>query len=259
MKISPKSARPMLFCANGCSRDQLAAEAERVLGRSWTPTPAPDAETVAAARAGKQAAALRLFSGSTPLRADDPAGRYLARRGLSDAVPCAALRFRGDATHPTGGRHPTMVSQVVNADGQPIGAHRTYLTRDGRKADLDPAKMTLGPMWGGAVRLTADPAPPPELVIGEGIESAASAGVLMGLPAWAALSAGNLAAGLMLPSAVRTVTIAADHDTPGRRAAHDAAARWRQEGRTVRIVQPNAPGQDFNDVLRARQEADHAR
>ena len=52
------------------------------------------------------------------------------------------------------------------------------------------------------------------LVIGEGIESSASAGRLMGLPAWAAVSAGNLAKGLVLPSEARRVVIAADPDDP---------------------------------------------
>jgi putative DNA primase/helicase len=62
------------------------------------------------------------------------------------------------------------------------------------------------------------------LVIGEGIETAASAGLLMGTPAWAAISAGNMAKGLVLPPEVRRVVIAADRTkragprrtTPGR-------------------------------------------
>lgn len=43
---------------------------------------------------------------------------------------------------------------------------------------------------GGAVRL----APPlaAEVVIGEGLETAGAAGLLIGVPAWSAVSAGNL-------------------------------------------------------------------
>lgn len=166
-------------------------------------------------------------------------------------MPCPALRYRGDAHHQEGGRHPAVVAEVLDAAGQPIAVHRTYLTRDGRKANLDPSKMTLGPMWGGAVRLTPDGAVPLALVVGEGIETSASAGLLLGLPAWAALSAGNLGGGLALPNDVRAVTIAADADPVGMGQADRAARRWRAEGRTVRVVAPQGAGQDFNDVLQA--------
>ena len=236
-------------CANGCTLDQLDEALQRALGTDWKP-PArlPDAD-VATQRAGKQAAALRLFAGSTSLTSTDPAGLYLAGRKLAGFIGCPALRYRGDCHHQDGGRLPALVAQVVDAAGQPIAAHRTYLDRQGRKAGVDPCKMTLGPMWGGAVRLTLDPAPPDELVIGEGIETSASAGLLLSLPAWAALSAGNLGGGLVLPDQVRAVTIAADADTVGLREANTAARRWRAEGRTVRIVVPNTAGQDFNDML----------
>jgi putative DNA primase/helicase len=86
------------------------------------------------------------------------------------------------------------------------------------------------------------------LVIGEGIESSAAAGLLIGLPAWAAISAGNLGSGLVLPAEVRAVVIAADPDPPGEAAAQAAAKRWTSEGRQVRIARPNGTG-DFADLL----------
>lgn len=237
------------FCANGCTPDQLDDALQRALGTAWTP-PArlPDAD-VAAQRASKQATALRLFSGSTALTAADPAGLYLAGRGLAGFIGCPALRYRGDCHHQNGGRLPALVAQVMDAAGQPIAVHRTYLDQRGRKAGVDPCKMTLGPVRGGAVRLTPDPTPPRELVIGEGIETSASAGLLLSLPAWAALSAGNLGGGLVLPDAVHAVTIAADADKVGLREAQAAARRWRAEGRTVRIIVPTTAGRDFNDML----------
>lgn len=247
-----KGSHPSLFCANGCTRDVLQEVARSALGNVWTPGPAPDPADVQAARERKQAMAQRLFAGSTPTGSSNPAGLYLARRGLAHLIGCPALRYRGDCWHPEGGRLPALVAEVLDAAGQPIAAHRTYLTPEGTKAGADPVKASLGPIWGGAVRLTPDTAPPPELVVGEGIETAGSAGLLLGLPAWAAVSAGNLAAGLILPPEVRAVTVAADPDPPGRKAAHDAAVRWRAEGRTVHVATPDAPGQDFNDLLRAR-------
>jgi putative DNA primase/helicase len=150
-----------------------------------------------------------------------------------------------------------MVAEVLNMAGHPVACHRTYLTRDGGKAGVDPVKASLGPVWGGAVRL--DQAAP-ELVIGEGIETAASAGLLLRLPAWAAISAGNLGRGLVLPSEVRAVVIAADPDPAGKAAAAAASTRWQAEGRHVRIATPDQSRQDFNDVLqeRARRAAEVA-
>lgn len=92
-------------------------------------------------------------------------------------------------------------------------------------------------------------------MVGEGIESAASAARMIGLPAWAAVSAGNLAKGLELPSVVRRVVIAVDPDLPGETAAREAADRWGRAGLRVQLAHPTGGG-DFNDTLRARVAAD---
>jgi putative DNA primase/helicase len=80
----------------------------------------------------------------------------------------------------------------------------------------------------------------------------------MGLPPWAAIFAGNLARGVVLPPEVRSVVIAADADKPGLDAAAAAAMRWRAEGRKVRIERPDKPGTDFNDLLQSRGLVAHA-
>lgn len=130
-------------------------------------------------------------------------------------------------------------------DAKPIAVHRTYLARDGYgKAPIKPDKMMLGPCRGGAVRL--GPASVP-LLIGEGIETCLSAMQATGSSAWAALSTSGLRT-LDLPSEVQDVVILADGDAPGEAAATSAAARWRRDGRRVRIAR--APqGSDFNDML----------
>jgi len=243
-----KGNRPMLFCANRCTREVLDEAARNALGSVWTPPTRPDDATMEQRRADRQAAALRLLAGSTSC-AGTAAALYLAARGIGHASTSDALRYRGDCSHPEGGRLPAMVAGVLDVAGQLIAVHRTYLTPAGAKAGADPAKASLGPVWGGAVRL--DPVAP-ELVIGEGIETAASAGLLLGLPAWAAINAGNLARGLLLPPEVRAVVIAADPDPVGRDAAAAASTRWRLEGRRVRIATPDQSGQDFNDVLQDR-------
>ncbi len=240
-------SQPRLWCANACSRDALNDAVERVIA-GWRPTPPRDDESpaaVAARRAAKQAAALRLWSGSE--RCGHEA--YLGGRGLSAIATSEALRFRADTPHPEGGRLPAMIALVRDAAGNPTAVHRTFLSRDHTaKADVVPAKASIGPTWGAAIRLH-DTAP--EIVIGEGIETAASAGLLLDLPAWAAISAGNLAKGVMLPAEIKSVVIAADPDPPGEAAARAAAQRWTMEGRTVRILRPNGGG-DCNDILRNR-------
>ena len=147
-----------------------------------------------------------------------------------------------------------MIALVTDVTGAALGVHRTFLGRDGSKAHVEPAKASLGPVWGGAIRLQTLVTSTP-LVIGEGIESAASAGRLMGLPAWAALSAGNLAQGLLLPLEARSIVIAADPDPAGERAATAAALRWSTERRTVQIARPTGGG-DFNDLLLTREKPD---
>lgn len=243
-----KGDRIGLFCASCGDREAITDAVVRAAGGAWTAPAAAAPADDAAARQRKQDAARRLWSGSTPA-AGTIVDAYLTGRALPGLAASSALRLRGDCHHPGGGSLPAMVAAVVNSTGAPIAAHRTYLRRDGSgKADVDPQRATLGSPWGGAVRLDKIAE---EVVIGEGIETAASAGRLLNLPAWAAISAGNLAQGLVLPAEVRAIVIAADADPPGERAAQAAALRWQAEGRAVRIARPDKPGRDFNDLLRS--------
>jgi putative DNA primase/helicase len=192
--------------------------------------------------------AMSLWHGSEPV--SGIAARYLVARGLPHLVASGALRFRPDCPHPSRCRLPALVALVQGGDGGPVGIHRTFLRRDGTgKAELEPPRAALGPVRGGAIRL--DPVAK-EIVVGEGIESSASAGVLLGLPAWSAGSCGNLERSLQLPPQVHSVTIAADPDEPGRRAANAAWHRWTRAGQHVRISTPKAGRGDFNDILQRR-------
>lgn len=177
------------------------------------------------------------------------AERYLARRGVPWLAQCEHVRFRTDCPHPSGARLPALVCLVLDGDGSIAAVHRTYLAPDGSKAAVEPVKASLGSFAGGAIRL--HPACT-EMVVGEGLETTASAATILGLPGWAAVACGNLAVNLRLPDLVRSVTIAVDHDRAGQRAAGKAVARWRAEGRTVRVATPDRPGADFNDILMGR-------
>jgi putative DNA primase/helicase len=241
------SAKGSLWCAS-CGKDGPAEElarlqngeqaqaAERQIGK-----PEPTA-------AERTARALVWWNGAPRDALGTPADLYLTGRGLPGLAASPAIRYRTDVSHPAehGTRRPAMLALVQDVTGAPIAVHRTYLTRGGHKAVVVPVKASVGPTFGGAIRLDSAAA---EMVVGEGIETAASAGRLLGLPAWAAIAAGNLAQALQLPPEVRSVVIAADADGPGRQAAEAATARWQTEGRRVRIATPDMPGADFNDIL----------
>ena len=228
----------IVACFGGCEGQRPNLECTAIPA-----PPAPDA------KAKKQQAALKLWSGGVPVPGT-PAAVYLASRGLDALTASPVLRFRADTPHPNGPpRLPALLALVQDMNGQPIALHRTFIRKDGAgKAPIEPPKASLGPLWGGAIRLSPHDLGKP-LVIGEGIETAASAGLLMGYPAWAAISAGNLATGLILPPCVRHVIIATDPDPPGERAAQKAAERWLREGRRIQFARPKGAG-DFNDLLR---------
>ena len=101
------------------------------------------------------------------------------------------------------------------------------------------------------MRLSEGPGP---LVVGEGIETAASlaCGLLRApVVAWAALSASGMAA-LRLPPDPGRLTIAPDGDAPGRKAARGLAERAHALGWQVGILDPG-DGLDWNDHLRGVQ------
>jgi putative DNA primase/helicase len=88
------------------------------------------------------------------------------------------------------------------------------------------------------------------LTVAEGIETALSAAHAY-KPVWSCLDAGNLA---VLPplEGVDALTIIADHDEAGLRAADECARRWTADGCGVTVWRSPVEGQDFNDFLRAR-------
>lgn len=192
----------------------------------------------------RAAQAQRLWVKAQPI-AGTLAETYLRGRRITCPLP-ATLRFAPSCWHPTAKRFPALVALVEGGGG--FAVHRTYLRRDGTgKMPVEPAKAMLGPVQGGAVRLTDAPGP---LVVTEGIETALSlASGLLRTPAtvWACLSTSGMA-GLRLSDRPHRVTIATDGDAPGRAAGYKLAEYASALGWTVSML--SAPdGQDWNDVL----------
>ena len=143
-----------------------------------------------------------------------------------------------------------MIALIQAPDGTSVSLHRTYLTRDGYKADVPGPKKLMSPAVpratrGGAIRLF----PVEEtLAVTEGIETGLAVRMAAGLPVWVAVSAGNMR-GLMVPQRVQLLVICADHDQAGLAAAKALARRMLAEGHRVKILAPDLPGTDWADTL----------
>ncbi len=175
---------------------------------------------------------------------------YLRARAIELPMP-PTLRFIEDAYHgETGQVLPAMVAAVSAWPSHSVTAvQRIFLRRDGTgKADVTPAKKSLGPIRNGAVRLAKVGA---RLGLAEGIEDALSAMQLdPSLPCWATLGTANLARVVLPPLPLASeIVILADNDPPGMKAAKDAAKRFAGEGRVVRIATPPRGAKDFNEAL----------
>lgn len=239
----------MLHCKkSACAFLDILAAAGLRPGEYTSPDPVTVArrEFETKAKAQRRAAqAKQLWQEAQPIT-NTLAETYLRARGITCDLP-ATLRFHPEAWHgPTARSYPALVAAVQGA-GLPA-AHRTYLCAAGTgKAPIDPDKMMLGSVSGGAVRLCEGHS---RLVVAEGIESGLS--LLCGLldaPAtvWAGLSTSGIR-GLKLPAQAGQLTIAVDGDIPGRAAGHALAERAHAIGWRVSILDPGT-GADFNDIL----------
>jgi putative DNA primase/helicase len=139
-----------------------------------------------------------------------------------------------------------IIAPVENAAGEMTAIWRIKPVMEGKVE-----RKGLGPIQGNFAPVV-DHAGLEVLTVAEGVEDALSAWVLTTYPAWAALSAGNMAA-LRLPEQFRQIIICADHDPGGHGLtnARTLAGRLRAEGREARVILP-VEGKDANDVLRGR-------
>jgi len=262
LKDTPR--RLAVKCHAGCSRVDVLAQlagrellvepgAERVI-----PEPSADKrqrEADAADRRRRISSALDIWNEEAVPADNTVVGVYLWSRLLVVKPVPDRIRLHRLLRHwESADRRPAMLALVEHIEHGPVAVHATYLATDGsRKATLDPVRKTFGPIGGAAVRLAPIRGDGTPLIVGEGIETTLSVMVSTGFAGWAALSANGISA-LMLPPNVRNVLIAADHDDNGvgERAAYNAAWRWLQEGRRVRVMVSPSSGTDWNDVLRGK-------
>ncbi|MFB2594963.1 DUF927 domain-containing protein [Paracoccus sp. p4-l81] len=186
-----------------------------------------DREQGAADKAGE------IWRGARPV-VGTLAETYLAGRDLSGAGQ-AYIRCAPDCWHSAlKQKIPAMIGGVtVWPDTEPRAVHRTYLAPDGGKltADGTDAKMMLGPVSGGAVRLSAGDDPGGPLILCEGIETGLSLAAAGVGPVWAALSANGIKAVVLPPPARPDAAPASGAANHGRERAEPGAGADGGRGR----------------------------
>ena len=180
---------------------------------------------------------------------------YLNGRGIRLTPWPTALRFHPAADHPKlKQQFPAMIAKVVGAAEPSFQV--TYLSTDGKgKAAIDKEdqRRTLGSNKGGIVLLTDDIQPGATLLVGEGIESVASAMQASGLPGVAVLGIGGLANVELSPDVVEIVVLG-ENDDASRKAIEKAAPSLIENGVKVRVAKPPQGFGDFNDLIDPNKE-----
>lgn len=179
----------------------------------------------------------------------DPAGRYLAMRGLDMPQNTDCLRFVEQCPVPNeSGSRWAMVAMVMDADGKPATLHRTFLGPNGKADIAQPRALMPGSVPdGAAIRLSMHGE---RLGIAEGIETALAATRRFGLPVWAAINS-TMMTKWKPPEGVREVVVFGDNDQKfgGAAAAYALAHRLSaREGLSVEVRIPAQTGLDWADA-----------
>jgi len=196
-------------------------------------------------RASRTPEALAIWERAIPA-AGTLAQAYLESRAITPPFP-HDFRF---SRLPYGNSSPLpcLVAAVREVGGTITGLQRIYLRGDGGgKANLPKAKLSLGKVAGGAIRL-GDLDGSGMVTVCEGPEDGLSLFEVMGGPVWVAAGASMLPA-MRFPPEVRSIVIGADNDEAGAMAADKAAKAFASRGLAVRIIRPLEVFKDFNDEL----------
>lgn len=181
-----------------------------------------------------------------------PAETYLRGRGITCDIP-VVLAYHRKCPRGRGERHPALVALLLDQDTNEFcGIHRTFIKPDGSgKVEDGIPKMMLGRARHAAIKLDPSADVSRGLGICEGIETALSIKSMGWDKVWAVGSAGNIRSFPVLDD-VHDLTVFADNDVSevGVESARQCVQRWRDAGRESKIICPNDPGTDWNDVLR---------
>lgn len=178
-----------------------------------------------------------------------PAQAYLLRR----AIPLTPSVLRYHPHTPLGrGKlavfRPAMLAAIHEYD-RLVALQRTFLdAHEPRRArDLAHPRRSLAQPGRGAVLH----APATEVLgLAEGVESALSAMLLLGIPVWATLGSERFPH-VAVPETITRLILLPDNDRAGRIGAAKASEVHALPGRTIETIWPPAGFNDWNDALRA--------
>ena len=176
---------------------------------------------------------------------------YLGRRSIDIAPAC--LRFHHRTPLGKGAMakfRPALLAAITDDSGL-LAVQRSFLDSRGRRArDLGEPRRMLGRPGAGAVRL----APANDILgLAEGVETALSAIILLGIPVWAALGNERLPH-VAVPQSVKHLILLPDNDAAGQLAVRLAIEAHAKRGRHIDTIWPWRGLNDWNDVLRAERE-----
>lgn len=157
------------------------------------------------------------------------------------------------------GHYPAIVCAIRDVDGELVTLHRTYLSTNGSKADVEDARKMMTVPDGFDVNGCSIPMGKPlngVIGIAEGLETAWAAYKATGLPTWSTVNA-QLMKTFDVPEGVHTVIVWADLDRSqtGEIAAQVLKLRLEADGYNVLVLLPKAQipteakGVDWNDIL----------
>jgi len=193
----------------------------------------------------------KIYTESCPMSLGDPVDNYLKNRGLNIVSP--KLRYHPKCYEPeTKTNMPAMLATFSLPDSTAITLHRTFLTNNGNKANIENPKKVLPAlqsMCGGAIRLFE----PKDGMIGvaEGIETALAVYQLTNIPCWSVVSS-VLMQKFEPPAGIKYVMIFGDRDASftGQKSAYILANRLVIQYKVVTEVHLPTCGGDFLDQLK---------
>jgi putative DNA primase/helicase len=181
-----------------------------------------------------------------------PAERYLIARSIT--LGSDALRYHARAPLGRGQnleRRPALIAKVSD-DNALVAVQRIFIDphRPRRARNLGNPRRLLGRPGTGAVRLVE---PGTILGLAEGVETALSAMILLGIPVWAVLGNERFAH-VAVPASVARLILLPDNDEAGRRGSAAGYERHQSRSRQVETLFPWRGLNDWNDVLRSEGE-----
>ena len=226
-----------LHCFRGCSHDEIGAALD-ALGLVDDGEPSElDYEKLAADEAARIAKAQQMWADACALPEEHSTpyvAYYLKSRGITLPVPPDLKRY-------SDWRGKGFIAKLTNIGGLLTSVHT--------KVPGPKGGWNHGPPRHGAVQLF--PPRDGEIGIAESVFDALSATQLFGVPCWSVC--GNRLAAIDLPDGVDRVTLFADNDVVGRKAAQEAEYHYRNVvGVAARIVAPPADVKDWNEELMKR-------